>query len=164
MKILGIDPGLNNTGWGVIKTTGNHLTYIASGVIKTSTVNKTFERINFIFAEIQKIIKKYQPNHFVIEETFVNKNPMSSLKLGSARAAAILAATNLEIPVFEYSAKYVKKSVVGSGSSEKHQVLFMLKTLIPTASPKSSDESDALAVAISHSNYRVRIDERKNFI
>ncbi|MEQ9115207.1 MAG: crossover junction endodeoxyribonuclease RuvC [Rickettsiales bacterium] len=150
--ILGIDPGLNHTGWGVIQFHGSQISYLDSGTVHTKPTEKLPLRISIIYKKICEIIIKHKPDDFAIEETFVNKNPQSSLKLGYARASAIIAATNHDVPVYEYSAKYVKKAIVGSGSADKQQIMFMLKTLLPSASPKTEDESDALAVAISHSN------------
>lgn len=158
--ILGIDPGLNNTGWGVIKVNGSNISYVASGVIRTKASDVLTSRIQKIYYDVNNIIDEFHPDHFAIEETFVNINPLSSLKLGYARAAAILASANKHIPIYEYSAKYIKKSVVGSGAADKQQILYMIKKLLPTANPKSEDESDAIAVAFCHSNYAEKNYER----
>ena len=150
--VIGIDPGLNHTGWGLIKTEGSQIKYVSSGTINTKLTESLPDRIHFIYQSLKEVIIEYSPDYFAIEETFVNKNPQSSMKLGYARAAAILAAKNSQIPIYEYSAKYVKKAIVGSGNADKNQIAFMLKTLLPGAKPASEDEADALAVAISHSN------------
>ena len=153
MLILGVDPGLNNTGWAVVRKSGSLIDYIKSGVIKTSPKEKLANRLLIINQAVQQIIKLYCPNQFAIEETFVNKNPLSSLMLGQARAASILAAASANLEVYEYASKFVKKTITGNGSAEKSQVGFMVKILAPKASLNSSDESDALAVAITHSNF-----------
>lgn len=150
--ILGIDPGLNKTGWGIISTEGSKLSYINSGAVKTNPTQELPDRISHIYSELHSIASQYNPDCCAIEETFVNKNPLSSLKLGYARSAAILSAANLNIPIFEYSAKYVKKAVVGLGKADKQQIAFMIKTLFPKITLTSEDEADALAVAVSHAN------------
>jgi crossover junction endodeoxyribonuclease RuvC len=150
--IIGIDPGLINCAWGIIKTENDNLQYIASDTIVTSSAAPMVDRLGKIYNALHKAIKAYSPIECAIEETFVNKNPMSSLKLGQARGVAILAANQLGIKVFEYSPRLIKKSLVGSGRADKHQVESMVKFLLPKADVKSNHESDALAVSICHAN------------
>ncbi len=155
--IIGIDPGLGKTGWAVISKDGNNLKYISSGVIKTEAASALPDRIHHIYQNLANIIQKFKPNEFAIEETFVNKNPLSSLKLGYGRAAAILAAANSGIEVFEYSAKHVKKAIVGAGAADKNQIKYMVSVLLPKIKISSEDEADAVAVAITHANRSKRI-------
>lgn len=152
MRIFGIDPGLQKTGWGVIDVAGNRLTHVAHGVIKTATSAETAQRLHAIFDEITALLSLWQPTHAAIEETFVNKNPASSLKLGLARGVAMMAPAKAGLDVAEYPANLVKKSVVGAGHAEKTQVQAMIKVLLPGVEA-SSDAADALAVAICHAHH-----------
>ena len=153
MKIIGIDPGLNNTGWGIIEKNQNMLSYIASGVIKPDTKADMADRLNTIDSELDKIISLYKPDSASIEETFVNKGAASSLKLGMARGVAFLAPARAGVDVFEYGANKVKKSVVGAGHADKNQIQMMVKILLPKANFQSADEADALAIAICHAHH-----------
>ncbi len=152
--ILGIDPGLLNTGWGVIKKDGSFLSYIASGTIVTKSAEDMSHRLCKISSELETVINLYKPIECAIEETFVNKNPMLSLKLGYAKGVAILAAGKSNVSVFEYAPRLVKKSLVGSGSAEKNQIFYMVKQLMPLAKIANDHESDALAIAICHSHMK----------
>lgn len=152
MRIIGIDPGLQRTGWGVIEVTGNRLTHIVHGVVAADKKAEMYERLTYIFDEISKIIIMYKPDTAAIEETFVNKNPLSSLKLGQARGVAMAAAGKQGLAVAEYTPNLVKKSVVGAGHAEKEQVQAMIKILLPGVEA-SSDAADALAVAICHAHH-----------
>lgn len=154
MKIIGIDPALIKTGWGVISIEKNVIKYIASGTIKVNPKLPMAERLQGIYSELDRIIKLYNPDEFAIEETFVNKNPVSSLKLGQARGVAILSASLCGLKVFEYSPNFIKKCVVGAGKAEKRQIMTMIKYILPAVELKSEDEADALAVAICHGNNR----------
>ena len=149
-RILGIDPGLRHTGWAVIDIKGREIIYIASGVINTDAKQPMTERLTLIFREIVAIVKKFEPLSSGLEETYVNKNYGSSLKLAHARAAAMVAMNSNGLDVCEYAAKTVKKTVTGSGSADKAQVSKMLSLLMPGVSIKSEDESDALAIAVCH--------------
>ena len=153
MRILGIDPGLNKCGWGVIESHGSNLKYIAHGVIKPSAKLSLAERLLFIDTEMTKIVDLWKPHSAAIEETFVNKSPASSLKLGQARGVAMVAPARFGIEVAEYGANLVKKTVVGSGHADKVQILMMIKTLLPSSQVTSEDAADALAVAICHANH-----------
>ncbi len=155
MIIIGIDPGLIKTGWGVIRKINNEVKYIASGTIKTDVKLPISERLHNIFNNVDNLIKTYKPDQFAIEETFVNNNPLSSLKLGHARGVAILAASMNNLPVFEYSPNLIKKTVTGAGKAEKQQMVAMVKYIFPTVNLKTEDEADSLCIAICHCNHIV---------
>lgn len=150
--ILGIDPGLLHTGWSVIETAGQTRKYIASGVILPNKNDELATRLAKIFNGVIKICETFNPDECAIEITFVNNNPISTLLLGHARAAAIVAVGTKEIPVFELDPNVIKKAITGSGRADKSQITSMLKILLPTAKPKTADESDAIAIALAHSN------------
>jgi len=152
MRILGIDPGLNHTGWGVIEIVGNKLTHVADGVINSDAKETLAQRLDVIYQGLIEVVKIYQPENAAVEETFVNKNPVSTLKLGQARGVALLAPAHAGLSVFEYPANLIKKSVVGSGHADKNQIQMMVKMLL-NASAKSADSADALAVAICHAHH-----------
>lgn len=147
--ILGIDPGSRITGYGVICQTGRQLTYLGSGCIRTNTPLLT-ERLRLIYAGVTEIITQFAPDYFAIEQVFMAKNADSALKLGQARGAAIVAAVNLERPVFEYAARQVKLCVTGSGGADKNQVQHMVRTLLKLPAAPQADAADALAIAITH--------------
>ena len=152
MRILGIDPGLNKTGWGIIEYHNNALSYVASGVITSAANLPMAERLCVIDSELSKIIALHKPETSAIEETFINKSGSSSLKLGMARGVAFLAPARAGINVGEYSANHIKKSVVGAGHADKKQIQMMVKVLLPRADFKSADAADALAIAICHAH------------
>lgn len=155
MIILGIDPGLQKTGYGVIQKRQNHLTPIKAGVIKPDVSLPLSERLGYLHQELLDVIKTYTPSEVAIEEVFVNKNPLSTLKLGMARGVLLMTPSLQGIPVYEYSANLVKKSVVGSGHANKDQIMMMIKTLLPTLQNKlTTDSADALAIAICHSHHQ----------
>lgn len=154
MRIMGIDPGLQHTGWGVIDVNGNKLTHIAHGVVHTKKGQGTPERLKQIHDDLMQMAQLWQPDEAAIEETFVNKNPASALKLGLARGVAMVVPACLGLPVSEYPANLVKKSVVGSGHADKAQIQTMIGILLPGVQA-SSDAADALAVAICHTHHRV---------
>jgi crossover junction endodeoxyribonuclease RuvC len=156
MKIIGIDPGLTKTGVGIIEVKNNLLTFIASETIYSSPSDPMATRLEHFHQEIVKLVKLYQPDEAAIEETFVNMNPTSSLKLGQARGALILSLALCGLKVSEYSATAVKKAIVGIGRAEKTQVQMMVKVLLPKAGFKTEDEADALAVAVCHNNNKRR--------
>jgi crossover junction endodeoxyribonuclease RuvC len=152
VTIMGVDPGSSCTGWGIVAVAAGDAQYIASGAVKLPRRAARFEKLRTIHLEIRTIIETYHPTQFAIEEVFYNKNPKSTMTLGEARGAAILAAALAEVPVFEYSAREVKQSVTGNGAAHKSQVGFMLGKILRLAEPPASeDESDALAVALCHS-------------
>jgi crossover junction endodeoxyribonuclease RuvC len=154
IRLLGLDPGLRATGWGIIDANGNHLSAVANGTIRASVDAPLAERLHHIFAEVGRVINEFSPHECAVEETFVNKNPASTLKLGHARAAAILGAAEAGLTVAEYSPNAVKKAVVGAGHADKKQVAVMVNMLLPAANADSSDSADALAVAICHAHHR----------
>ncbi len=147
--ILGIDPGSRITGYGVIRQVGRQLSYLGSGCIRTG-VDDLPSRLKLIYAGVSEIITQFQPDFFAIEQVFMAKNADSALKLGQARGAAIVAAVNHQLPVFEYAARQVKQTVVGTGSAEKSQVQHMVRTLLKLTAKPQADAADALAIAITH--------------
>ncbi len=151
MIILGIDPGSRITGYGLIKRQQGKLVYVASGCIRVGT-NELPERLANIFTGIGDIIRQYAPQQFAIEQVFMAKNPDSALKLGQARGAAIVAATQASLPVAEYSARQIKQAVVGKGSADKTQVQHMVKHLLNLSGTPQADAADALAVALCHAH------------
>ncbi|MGB3724409.1 MAG: crossover junction endodeoxyribonuclease RuvC [Glaciecola sp.] len=147
--ILGIDPGSRITGYGVIGVKANACVYLGSGCIKVID-DVLATRLKNVFDGVSEIIKQFQPTTFAIEQVFMAKNPDSALKLGQARGAAIVAATNVDLPVFEYSARQIKQSVVGKGSADKTQVQHMVTHLLKLNKTPQADAADALAVALCH--------------
>lgn len=154
MRILGIDPGLQKTGWGIIEISGNALHYVASGLIKPNAKIAMSERLATLYHGLLGVIEEHNPAEAAIEETFVNKNPASALKLGQARGVLLMVPALKNISVDEYGANKIKKSVVGSGHAAKQQVGMMIKTLLPACGTIAEDEADALAAAITHAHYR----------
>jgi len=151
MKVLGIDPGLGTTGFGLISSTNDKFNLIDFGTIKTSTKDSLSNRLKIIFENISALIDEYNPTVFSIEEIFYSNNVKSSLLLGHARGAAITAAATKNILIYEYSAKKVKQSLTGNGNAHKDQVKFMVKNLLQLkTAPKSNDSSDALAIALCY--------------
>ncbi|MDR2527169.1 MAG: crossover junction endodeoxyribonuclease RuvC [Rickettsiales bacterium] len=153
MKVIGIDPGLIKTGWGIVEKQDNNIKYVESGTIYTNTKKSIGERLLNIYNNINYLIELYKPEQFAIEETFVNNNPITSLKLGQARGIAILTSAINNIPFFEYSPNSIKKSVTGVGKAHKEQIMAMIKYIFPSSVVKSEDEADALSVAICHCNH-----------
>jgi crossover junction endodeoxyribonuclease RuvC len=153
MRVLGIDPGLERTGWGIIDTQGSRLSFVAAGIIRSKANETMAVRLCRIDTELTKILETYKPETSAIEETFVNTNSSSSLKLGQARGVAILSPARFGLEVSEYAANTVKKSVVGAGHAAKEQVMMMIKVLLPTSGDIGADAADALAVAICHAHH-----------
>lgn len=147
--ILGIDPGSRVTGYGLIKQVGAKFSYLASGCIRVQG-NELALRLQQIYQGVSEIILQYQPTDFAIEQVFMAKNPDSALKLGQARGAAIVAATNQSLPVSEYSARQIKQSVVGKGNADKTQVQHMVTHLLKLSASPQADAADALAVSLCH--------------
>lgn len=152
MIILGIDPGLTCTGWGVVAKAGSRLSHVANGQIRTDTALSMAERLVELDAGLSAVIAAHHPDAGAVEEVFVNVNPQSTLKLGQARGVALLAVARAGLPVAEYPTKVIKKALVGTGGAEKTQVQAMLKVLLPGVALKGADAADALAVAICHAN------------
>lgn len=155
--ILGIDPGSRITGYGVIRQQGRQLLYLGSGCIRTS-VDDMPTRLKLIYAGVSEIITQFKPDFFAIEQVFMAKNPDSALKLGQARGVAIVAAVNLGLPVFEYAARQVKQTVVGTGAAEKSQVQHMVRSLLKLPANPQADAADALAIAITHCHVNQNAD------
>ena len=150
--ILGIDPGLLHTGWAIIESAEQTRKYISSGVILPKAKEPLEIRLTKIFNEITKVCETFCPDECAIEITFVNNNPTSTLLLGHARAAAIVAVGTKKIPIFEIQPNVIKKAITGSGHADKSQITSMLKILLPNAKPQTTDEADAIAIALAHSN------------
>ena len=154
VRIIGIDPGLRHTGWGIIESDGVRLSYVDSGVIKPEVDETLAYRLVELHKGLSSILASYEPMEAAVEQTFVNKDATATLKLGQARGIALLAPAQIGLPVAEYAPNAVKKTVVGSGHAEKQQVSAMLGYLLPKAKPKTHDEVDALAIAITHAHHR----------
>lgn len=153
VRIIGIDPGLQNTGWAIIESHGSSIKFIGAGTINTKAGDDLAQRLLIIHNELKVIIERYSPAKAAIEDTYVNKNFASSLKLAHARAAAMLTLSLGGMVPKAYPAKVIKRAVTGSGKAEKDQVAYMLKCLVPASNDLSKDAADALAIAICHSHY-----------
>jgi crossover junction endodeoxyribonuclease RuvC len=154
IRILGVDPGLSATGWGVIEVAGTRLQFRACGTIPTGTDLSLSRRLAFIHRELVDLIAEHAPQEGAVEETFVNRDPRSALKLGQARGVALAALALAGLNVAEYAANLVKKTVVGVGHAQKQQVGMMVKMLLPASDARTPDAADALAVAICHAQHR----------
>lgn len=154
IRILGLDPGLRRTGWGVVACAGARLSHVAHGVIAPDERAPFSERLLALFDGVSAVVEAWSPDEAAIEDTFVNVNAASALKLGHARAAALIAPARLGLPVAEYGNAEVKKAVVGTGSADKGQVAFMIRRLLPAAGEVKADAADALAVAVLHAHAR----------
>ncbi len=154
MILLGIDPGLNMTGYGLIDYKARHTQFIAAGVIKNSRLKSFPDKLHYLYREIEDVINRYKPELVVIEETYSNRNPRTSLLLGHARGVLMVAVCNKNIPVAEYASRYVKKALTGNGAASKEQVRYMvLKILNIDKLPMEMDTSDALAIALTHCHH-----------
>ncbi len=154
MKLIGLDPGLQNTGWGIIRIDGNRLQFVADGTVHSDGNRGLSERLMQLHDGLVAVIDEHQPDEAAVEETFVNKNPTSTLKLGQARGVALLVPAKRGIPVAEYTPNLVKKTVVGTGHAAKEQIQMMVKTILPGCREGlSADAADALAVAICHAHH-----------
>jgi crossover junction endodeoxyribonuclease RuvC len=154
VRLLGIDPGLRFTGWGLLEVDGNRLRHLADGVIATDDADAVPLRLKMLHNALQALIEEHHPDEAAVEETYVNRNGAATLKLGYARGIALLAPALMGVSVSEYGAKSVKKSVVGTGGATKDQVEIMVRRLLPGCVLKRADASDALAVAICHAHHR----------
>jgi crossover junction endodeoxyribonuclease RuvC len=154
VRILGIDPGLRHTGWGVIEAEGSRLAFVACGAVDTETGQSLASRLRLLHDGLAAVIVAYRPDEAAVEETFVNRDPQSALKLGHARGIALLAPALAGLDVSEYAANLVKKTVVGAGHAEKAQVAMMVRVLLPRSEAQGADAADALAVAICHAQHR----------
>ena len=153
-RLIGIDPGLQHTGWGVIDVSGNSLRHVADGALHSRAECSLAERLCQLHDALVEVIATWKPDEAAVEETFVNKNPSSTLKLGMARGVALLVPARAGLPVTEYPTNLVKKSVVGAGHAEKTQVQMMMRVLLPGCTIKTADAAVALAVAICHAHHR----------
>lgn len=153
MLILGLDPGLGTTGWGLIRADGNRLIHIANGEMKTSASAPLPERLAALADQLEALLNQHSPDAAAVEEVFVNKNPQSTLKLAQARGVALMTAARAGVAVGEYAPSLVKKAVVGTGSADKPQVHAMVARLLPGARIAGADAADALAVAITHAHH-----------
>ncbi len=154
MRILGLDPSLSSTGWGIIEVENNKVKYIADGFIPTDAKAAIGNRLALINKVLSEVIEVYRPDEAAIEQVFLNANPMSTIKLGMARGVVIMTPAQFGIGVTEYEPNKVKKAVVGIGKAAKGQVETMVKILLPGCKPKNNDSSDALAIALCHFQYR----------
>lgn len=148
--ILGIDPGLNKCGWGLVASEGSRLTYVAHGVIMPDAKQQLASRLHDLFAALCAVIEQHRPDEAAVEETFVNSNARAALVLGQARGVTLAAAARAGMMVAEYSPATIKKAVVGSGSADKTQISFMVRRLLPSAGAVTADAADALGVAVCH--------------
>ncbi len=153
MRLIGLDPGLRNTGWGIIDVAANRLVYVADGTVSPAPKQDLANRLRDLHEGLAKVLADYDPDEAAVEETFVNKNPASTLKLGEARGVVVLAPALAGLRVAEYSANRVKKSVVGAGHASKDQVQMMVGRILPGCAFSSPDAADALAVAICHAHF-----------
>ena len=154
IRILGIDPGLRRTGWGVIEADGNRLIYVASGSAQTDDTMSLAERLVTLHDALVRVVDEFQPEEAAVEATFVNKDAAATLKLGQARGIAMVVPAKAGVVIAEYAPNLVKKTIVGAGHCDKAQIRMMLGVLLPKANPDSHDAADALAVAITHAHYR----------
>jgi crossover junction endodeoxyribonuclease RuvC len=154
VRIIGIDPGLRRCGWGIIESEGNRLRFVACGTITPPVAAPLAERLARLFSGLSELIASHRPDEAAVEETFVSAGARSALQLGQARGVVLMTPALRGMPVGEYAANLVKKSVVGSGHAEKVQIQLMVKTLLPAADFKGADAADALAIAICHAHHR----------
>ena len=154
MRLIGLDPGLRITGWGVVEMDGNRLRHVADGGVRSDEDLPLARRLAQLYDGLADVIRRFRPVEAAVEETFVNVNPVSTLKLGQARGVVLLVPARLGLAVAEYPPNLVKKSVVGAGHAAKQQVQMMVRTLLPGAALECADAADALAVAICHAHHR----------
>ncbi|WP_198343806.1 crossover junction endodeoxyribonuclease RuvC [Pseudorhodoplanes sinuspersici] len=160
IRILGIDPGLRRTGWGVIACEGNKLVFLACGSVETHERAALAERLVAIHDGLARVVEEFAPDEAAVEATFVNRDGAATLKLGQARGIAMLIPARAGLAVAEYAPNLVKKTVVGAGHAEKAQIRMMIDVLLPKANPRSHDAADALAIAITHAHHRARAELR----
>ena len=154
IRIIGIDPGLRRTGWGVIDRDGAKLIFVACGSVTSDQAESLGPRLRQLFDGLSEVLALLAPAEAAVEQTFVNRDGSATLKLGQARGIAMLAPALLGLPIAEYAPNAVKKTVVGAGHGDKHQIRAMVKCLLPRATPDSADAADALAIAITHAHSR----------
>jgi crossover junction endodeoxyribonuclease RuvC len=154
IRILGIDPGLRRTGWGLITAEGNRLIYLACGSVATNEKLSLAERLVTIHDGLVRIVDEFRPDEAAVEATFVNRDATATLKLGQARGIALLVPAKAGVVVAEYAPNLVKKTIVGAGHAEKAQIRLMVGVLLPKADPQTEDAADALAIAVTHAHHR----------
>ncbi len=154
IRILGIDPGLRRTGWGVVEIAGNGLSFLGCGSVTTSDRDALAARLLAIHDGLMRILEEFKPDEAAVEATFVNKDANATLKLGQARGIAMVVPARAGVPVAEYAPNLVKKSIVGAGHGDKAQIRMMIGVLLPKAEPSSDDAADALAIAVTHAHHR----------
>jgi crossover junction endodeoxyribonuclease RuvC len=157
IRILGIDPGLRRTGWGMVTIDGNRLSFLACGSVATMDKAALAVRLLAIHDGLQRVVADYAPDEAAVETTFVNKDAVATLKLGQARGIAMLVPAIAGLPVAEYAPNLIKKTIVGAGHCEKAQIRMMIGVLLPKADPQSEDAADALAIAVTHAHHRQSI-------
>jgi crossover junction endodeoxyribonuclease RuvC len=153
MRVLGLDPGLRHTGWGVIDIAGSRLVHVGDGIVHAAADQPLYLRLVSLFRQVTAVVERFRPDEAAVEESFVNRNPASTLKLGVARGVVLLAPAERGLPVAEYSANLIKKAVVGAGHAEKTQVEMMVRRILPGCAIGAADAADALAVAICHAHH-----------
>jgi len=163
IRIIGIDPGLRRTGWGVVETVGNSLRFVASGTVTSDSKLDLASRLRQLYDGLSAVIHHHQPDEAAVEQTFVNKDAVATLKLGQARGIALLVPALAGLPVAEYAPNAVKKAVIGVGHGEKAQIHMMVKVLMPRAIFDGDDAADALAIAICHTHHRQSAQARAAF-
>ncbi|RFC62388.1 crossover junction endodeoxyribonuclease RuvC [Fulvimarina endophytica] len=163
IRIIGIDPGLRRTGWGIVETQGNALRFVASGTVTSDAKYDLATRLRQLYEGLGSIVHEYRPDEAAVEQTFVNKDAVATLKLGQARGIALLVPSIAAIPVAEYAPNAVKKAVIGVGHGDKKQIHMMVKVLMPKASFDTDDAADAIAIAICHTHHRQSAQARMAF-
>ncbi len=154
IRILGIDPGLRRTGWGIVEIAGNALTFLGCGSVTTNDRDTLAARLLYIHDGLVRILDEFRPDEAAVEQTFVNKDAKATLKLGQARGVAMVVPARVGVPIAEYAPNLIKKSIVGAGHGDKAQVRMMIGVLLPKADPASDDAADALAIAVTHAHHR----------
>ncbi len=154
IRILGIDPGLRRTGWGIVEIAGNALSFLGCGSVTTNDRDALAARLLNIHDGLLRVLDEFRPDEAAVEQTFVNKDAKSTLKLGQARGVAMVVPAKVGVPVAEYAPNLIKKSIVGAGHGDKAQVRMMIGVLLPKADPASDDAADALAIAVTHAHHR----------
>jgi crossover junction endodeoxyribonuclease RuvC len=154
MRLVGLDPGLRRTGWGVVEARGNALHFLDAGIVATDPTHDLATRLDVLYRGLREVLARQRPSAAAVEETVVNVNADSSLKLGHARGVVLLAAAHAGLEVTEYASKTVKRAVVGTGAAQKRQVAMMVRMLLPGSGRLGADAADALAVAICHAHHR----------
>ena len=157
IRIIGIDPGLRRTGWGIVEITGNRLGFLGCGSVTTNDKDALSERLLMIHDGLMRVLDEFRPDEAAVEQTFVNKDAKATLKLGQARGIAMVVPARVGVPVAEYAPNLIKKSIVGAGHGDKTQVRMMIGVLLPKADPGSDDAADALAIAVTHAHHRQSI-------